>query len=237
MLNLGALIELVFGLARQAKFHSHTIMVSQRGEGRAGWQPGPAPIPETGMLCRIGDADVRSLTTLRVGGRRDWSQVQALAFTRSANIVHVPARKASSGRSGSLLSRTAMAGPVVPTSTPAPPLSPPPGDDGVHRRAEDRPRPGGLRRDQERRPDRAGRTAAGIDVTACCGRRADRTASSAANSPGLHRQRGRPRADPPRPRRVGHPARALSPRAIAFAVAQPYDVAIGDITIRPAVQG
>jgi hypothetical protein len=36
---------------------------------------------------RIGDADVRSLTTLRVGGRRDSSQVQALAFTRDAKRV------------------------------------------------------------------------------------------------------------------------------------------------------
>jgi hypothetical protein len=39
------------------------------------------------MLCRIGDADIRSLTTLRVGGRRDSSHIQALTFTRSANIV------------------------------------------------------------------------------------------------------------------------------------------------------
>ena len=52
------------------------------------------------------------------------SQVQALAFTRSANIVHVPAGKASSGPSGSLLSRTATAGPVVATSMQVPPLSP-----------------------------------------------------------------------------------------------------------------
>src|SRR5690348_10281355 len=33
----------------------------------------------------------------------------------------------------------ASMGPVVPTSTQAPPLSPPPGDHGVHRQAEDRP--------------------------------------------------------------------------------------------------
>jgi hypothetical protein len=62
---------------------------------------------------RIGDADVRSLTTLRVGGRRDPSQVQALAFTRSANIVHVPAGKASSGPSGSLPRPQSPAGRVA----------------------------------------------------------------------------------------------------------------------------
>ena len=52
------------------------------------------------------------------------SQVQALAFTRSANIVHAPAGKASSGPSGSLLPRTVTAGPPVPTSAQAPPLLP-----------------------------------------------------------------------------------------------------------------
>ena len=30
---------------------------------------------------------------------------------------------------------------------------------------------------------------------------------------------------------------ALTARAIAFAIEQPYDVEIGDITIRPAVEG
>jgi 5,10-methylenetetrahydromethanopterin reductase len=181
---------------------------------------------------RIGDADVRSLTTLRVGGRRDSSQVQALAFTRSANIVHVPAGKASSGPSGSLLSRTAMAGPVVPTSTQAPPLSPPPGDHGVHRRAEDRPRPGGLRRDQERRPHPAGRTAAGIDR-----RRAADDGGIARLRP--HRTRRLHRQPEVREQiRRSRDEFAIPPdavaRAIAFAVEQPYDVEIGDITIRPA---
>jgi hypothetical protein len=49
---------------------------------------------------------------------------QALAFTRSANIVQVAAGKASWGPSGSLLSRTVTDGPVVPTSTQVPPLLP-----------------------------------------------------------------------------------------------------------------
>jgi hypothetical protein len=187
------------------------------------------------MLCRIGDADVRSLTTLRVGGRRDSSQVQALAFTRSANIAHVPAGKASSGPSGSLLSRTAMAGPVVQTSTQAPPLSPPPGDYGVHRRAEDRPDAGGLCRDQERRPHPAGRTAAGIDRR----RPADddgiagfvRTElADSIDNPDVREQIRRSRDE------FAIPPDAVA-RAIAFAVEQPYDVEIGDITIRPAVQG
>jgi NAD(P)-dependent dehydrogenase (short-subunit alcohol dehydrogenase family) len=93
------------------------------------------------LTARVFQLDIQWKTPLGIGQvHREPTQVQALAFTRSANIVHVPAGKASSGPSGSLLSRTTMAGPVVPTSTQAPPLSPPPGDHGVHHRAEDRPR-------------------------------------------------------------------------------------------------
>jgi len=140
--------------------------------------------------------------------------------------------KASSGPSGSLLSRTAMAGPVVPTSTRAPPLSPPPGDHGVHRRAEDRPHPGGLRRDQERRPHPAGRTAAGIDR-----RRAADDGGIARLRP--HRTRRLHRQPQVREQiRRSRDDFAIPPyavaRAIAFAVEQPYDVEIGDIAIRPA---
>ena len=46
------------------------------------------------------------------------------AFSCSVNVFQVSAGKASWGPSGCLLSRTATAGPVVPTSTQVPPLSP-----------------------------------------------------------------------------------------------------------------
>ena len=49
---------------------------------------------------------------------------QAVAFSWSVKACQVAGVKASWGLSGCLLSRTATAGPVVPTSMQAPPLSP-----------------------------------------------------------------------------------------------------------------
>ena len=49
---------------------------------------------------------------------------QAVAFSWLVKACQVSAGKASWGPSGCLLSRTATTGPVVPTSTQAPPLSP-----------------------------------------------------------------------------------------------------------------
>jgi NADP-dependent 3-hydroxy acid dehydrogenase YdfG len=104
-----------------------------------------------------------------------------------------------------------------------------------HRQAEDRPHSGDLRRDQERRPHPAGRTAAGIDR---------RRAADDGVSPGFVRTELADSIDNPEVREQIRRSRdefALPPdavaRAIAFAVEQPYDVEIGDITIRPTVQG
>ena len=52
----------------------------------------------------------------------------------------------------------------------------------------------------------------------------------------LHRHPRSPRPDPPHRDEFAISPDAVA-RAIAFAVEQPYDVEIGDITIRPAVQG
>ena len=52
------------------------------------------------------------------------NQAQAPAFTRSANAAHVPAAKARTDPSGSLLSRIATSGAALPTSTQLPPLFP-----------------------------------------------------------------------------------------------------------------
>ncbi len=49
---------------------------------------------------------------------------QAVSFSCSVKVFQVLAGKASWGPLGCLLSRTATVGPVVPTSTQAPPLSP-----------------------------------------------------------------------------------------------------------------
>jgi hypothetical protein len=52
------------------------------------------------------------------------SRAQALALICAVKACQVSAGKASRGPSGCLLSRTATAGPTVPTSTQAPPLLP-----------------------------------------------------------------------------------------------------------------
>jgi hypothetical protein len=74
-----------------------------------------------GMTWRTRSAAARSAGKLSL---LPSSQVQALAFSCSVNVFQVSAAKASWGPSGCLLSRTATAGPAVPTSTQAPPLSP-----------------------------------------------------------------------------------------------------------------
>jgi len=126
-------------------------------------------------------------------------------------------------------------GPVVPTSTQAPPLSPPPGDHGVHRQAEDRP---------ARAVYAATKNAVRTLLEGLRQESTDGVLRTTTVSPGFVRTELADSIDNPEVREQIRRSRdefAISPdavaRAIAFAVEQPYDVEIGDITIRPTVQG